>query len=308
MIASKGRFERALKPADRHAAGLPSTATISRDEFMEATTDLWEIAPESATKVGHPAPFPVALPLRLIELFTYADDVVLDPFMGSGSTAVASVRTGRHFIGFDTDPAYIALAKSRIADERKQIEQRTQYGDGAVQYRVELPAVTAPEPDDDVVVDGVREGRQARDLARTLIEACGFRDLREDVKPRGLGIVLSFVATDHHGDDWAFDVTGAFTSTLAGLKRADTLWKSLATAAVFHEAQTQGETTAMPLVLMTTDVPTKSSAGDRALRTMLGPDRPVTDVIVILNDDDRNRLAKHAANGRHSTETFRFCR
>ena len=63
MIASKGRFDRALTPAQRQRSrGLPSTATISRDEFMEATTDLWEIAPESATKVGHPAPFPVELP------------------------------------------------------------------------------------------------------------------------------------------------------------------------------------------------------------------------------------------------------
>ncbi|MEO5838197.1 MAG: site-specific DNA-methyltransferase, partial [Acidimicrobiales bacterium] len=94
VIASKGRFDRALKPEQRLANGLPSTATISRDEFVEATTDLWEIAPESATKVGHPAPFPVELPKRLIELYTYEGDVVLDPFMGSGSAALAAVRTG----------------------------------------------------------------------------------------------------------------------------------------------------------------------------------------------------------------------
>ena len=59
VIASKGRFDRALRPEERHRVGLPSTATISRDEFLEATTDLWEIPPESATRVGHPAPFPV---------------------------------------------------------------------------------------------------------------------------------------------------------------------------------------------------------------------------------------------------------
>ena len=68
IIASKGRFDRALSPTQRLESGFPSTATISRDEFMEATTDLWEISPESATKVGHPAPFPVELPKRLIEL------------------------------------------------------------------------------------------------------------------------------------------------------------------------------------------------------------------------------------------------
>ena len=58
------------------------------DEFMEATLDVWEIPAESATRVGHPAPFPVALVERCIQLFTYDGDVVLDPFMGSGTTAV----------------------------------------------------------------------------------------------------------------------------------------------------------------------------------------------------------------------------
>src|SRR6202790_3097621 len=102
VIASKGRFDRALKPQQRHGLGLPSTATISRDEFLEATTDLWEMPPESATRVGHPAPFPVALPRRLIELYTYEGDVILDPFMGSGSSAVAALRTRRRYVGFDT--------------------------------------------------------------------------------------------------------------------------------------------------------------------------------------------------------------
>src|SRR5579875_1191162 len=97
VVASKGRFDRALRPEERARLGLPGTATISRDEFLEATTDLWEIPPESATRVNHPAPFPVELPVRLIDLYTYEGDVVLDPFMGSGSTAVAAVRRRRHF-------------------------------------------------------------------------------------------------------------------------------------------------------------------------------------------------------------------
>ena len=62
VIASKGRFDRALSPRERHTQGRPSSATMFRDEFMEATTDVWEMAPESATRVGHPAPFPVELP------------------------------------------------------------------------------------------------------------------------------------------------------------------------------------------------------------------------------------------------------
>ena len=84
---------------------------------MEATTDVWEIRPASATRVGHPAPFPVELPQRLIELYTYRGDLVLDPFIGSGTTAVAALRPGRHYAGLDTDSAYIALAEQRLADE-----------------------------------------------------------------------------------------------------------------------------------------------------------------------------------------------
>lgn len=116
VIASKGRFDRAIKRDQRRELGLPNEATISTEEFLEGTIDIWEIPTESATRVGHPAPFPVALPRRLIELFTYRDDLVLDPFIGSGSTAVAAVETDRRFVGFDTDPAYIELAERRVAE------------------------------------------------------------------------------------------------------------------------------------------------------------------------------------------------
>jgi site-specific DNA-methyltransferase (adenine-specific) len=84
------------------------------DEFMDATTDVWEMPTESATRVGHPAPFPVELPRRLIELFTYRDDVVLDPFMGAGSTALAALATDRSYVGYDAEPAYVALAQARL--------------------------------------------------------------------------------------------------------------------------------------------------------------------------------------------------
>lgn len=114
VIASKGRFDRAVRRADRKTAGLPSEATIGTEDFLEATLDIWEIPSERATRVGHPAPFPVALPRRLIELYTYEDDLVLDPFIGSGTTAVAARETGRHYVGFDTEPEYIALALERL--------------------------------------------------------------------------------------------------------------------------------------------------------------------------------------------------
>jgi len=118
VVASKGRFDRAIKRARREAIGLPHEASIETGEFLEATLDVWEIPSERASRVGHPAPFPVALPRRLIELYTYTGDLVLDPFIGSGSTAVAAVESGRHYVGFDTEAGYLAIAEERIAASR----------------------------------------------------------------------------------------------------------------------------------------------------------------------------------------------
>lgn len=291
VVASKGRFDRALTPTQRAKRDFPSTATISRDEFMEATTDLWEIAPESATKVGHPAPFPVELPKRLIELYTYEADVVLDPFMGSGSAAVAALRTGRHYIGFDTDEGYVQTAERRISDE--QARMAAQKEELAVQFRVELPAVKPASESEDFQARAVREGRQAKELARILIETCGFTDIRAEVKPRGMGVVLNFVAADQTGEDWAFDVSGAFTSNRAGLRRTDTLWKSLGKAGVLN-----GSGLGIPLVLLTTDAPAKGTAGAQALAAMRGKNRPVFDLVELLSTDDQARLHAYAQHGR----------
>jgi site-specific DNA-methyltransferase (adenine-specific) len=139
VIASKGRFDRAVPRPQRVKRGLPHENTISKAEFMESTLDVWHIAPESAKRVGHPAPFPVDLPARCIRLFTYVDDVVLDPFMGSGTTAVAAIRNDRRFLGFETDPAYVALAGERIAAARAQV------ADVGFDHQAEAaPEVTAP--------------------------------------------------------------------------------------------------------------------------------------------------------------------
>ncbi len=291
VIASKGRFDRALTPMQRLAKELPSTATISRDEFIQATTDLWEIAPESATRVGHPAPFPVELPKRLIELYTYEGDVVLDPFMGSGSAAIAALRTRRHYIGFDTDSEYVSAAEQRIDAERQTLD--TKSTSSTVPFRVELPAVEPANNSEDFQARAVREGRQAKELARLLLEGCGFTNIREDVKPRGLGIVLNFVASDRTGEDWAFDVSGAFTSNRAGLRRTDTLWKSLGKASVLHESAL-----GLPLVLLTTDAPAKGTAGHQALNVMRGASKPVFDLVELLNTDDQTRLHEYATHGR----------
>jgi len=90
---------------------------ISREEFMNATLSVWNIPPESARKVGHPAPFPVELAQRVIRLFSYTDDVILDPFCGSGTTCVAAALTGRPYVGYDIVPEYCELATRRIAAE-----------------------------------------------------------------------------------------------------------------------------------------------------------------------------------------------
>ena len=87
---------------------------LSTEEFLTATLSVWEIPPESATRVGHPAPFPVELAERVVALYSYVGDVVLDPFCGSGSTCVAAKRRGRHYVGYDVVPEYCALAMQRL--------------------------------------------------------------------------------------------------------------------------------------------------------------------------------------------------
>lgn len=91
-------------------------STLSATEFMASTLSVWEIAPESARRVGHPAPFPPELAERVIRLFSYAGDVVLDPFCGSGTTCVAAKAGMRHFVGYDIDEAYCALAERRLSE------------------------------------------------------------------------------------------------------------------------------------------------------------------------------------------------
>ena len=108
VVGSKESYRRVRRGDD----------TISREEFLDATVSVWQIQPESARRVGHPAPFPVALPRRIIELYSFEGDLVLDPFIGSGSTAVAAVEAGRHFVGFDVSEEYLAAAAERIEAAR----------------------------------------------------------------------------------------------------------------------------------------------------------------------------------------------
>ncbi len=106
LVFSKGNFSR-KKSAKRES-------TITTEEFLEFTKSVWTFPAEPARSVGHPAPFPVELPYRLIQLYTFKDEVILDPFMGSGSTAIAALMADRFYMGYEIDSEYIKLAEKRI--------------------------------------------------------------------------------------------------------------------------------------------------------------------------------------------------
>lgn len=110
LVFSKGDYKRERKKQEKELR----QDSISRDDFMEWTKSIWTFNAESARRVGHPAPFPIDLPYRLIQLLSYTNDIVLDPFMGSGTTGIAALKSKRKFIGFDTSSKYIELANNRI--------------------------------------------------------------------------------------------------------------------------------------------------------------------------------------------------
>ncbi len=111
LIFSKGTFS-------RQKNGKPDT--IEKNEFLEYTKSIWSFPAASARKVGHPAPFPVELPLRLIKLYTFEGDVILDPFMGSGQTAIAAIKVGRNYEGYELNKTYCDLAQERIKQVAEQ--------------------------------------------------------------------------------------------------------------------------------------------------------------------------------------------
>ncbi len=200
IIASKGRFDRVGRGGvGRDTDGRP---TIPGDEFMEATLDVWEIPAESATRVGHPAPFPVALVERCLHLFTYDGDVVLDPFMGSGTTGVAAKRTGRHFVGYDTEPAYVRQARERIDS---------------------LAPVELPDP------------RTVKEMARSLLAECGFETLDDNARIAP-GVTVSVRGTRADGVSQPFEFGGVHTPARPGMSRIDTVWKTVAKASILRES------------------------------------------------------------------------
>jgi len=290
IVASRGRFDRAVARRKRASAEMPSESSLFSEDFTEFTTDLWTIQPESATRVGHPAPFPIELPQRLIDLYTYRDDLVLDPYMGSGTTAVAAMRRGRHYVGFDTEPEYVEAAEGRLERESERINTSEQ---SLLQLR--LPAVPEPaDPSEDPHARAVREGRKAKDIAFGLLEHLpGFTIRGRDVKRMG-AVEVDFDVETEDGQAWYFDVSGGFTSGRAGLRRTDTVWKALGRAALcrpHHDGSPH-----VNYVLLTTHMPPKGSAGWKAL-IEAQKSRLIFDAIEMLSPEGQEQLARYAVSG-----------
>jgi site-specific DNA-methyltransferase (adenine-specific) len=111
LMFSKGDYKLPRTKTERAEGRID---TIGKEEFIQQTKSIWSFATESAKRVNHPAPFPVELPKRCIEMFTFVGDVVLDPFLGSGTTAVAAKMTGRKYVGCDLSAEYCAIAEDRL--------------------------------------------------------------------------------------------------------------------------------------------------------------------------------------------------
>lgn len=246
IVASKGRFDRALTPKQREMSGLAFRSTITADEFMEATLDVWEIAPESATRVNHPAPFPVALVERCIHLYSFAGDLVLDPFMGSGTTAVAARLTGRSFVGYETDPQYVEIAHRRLSVEA---------GPEIVEARTE---------NDDV--------RTLRDIVTGVLQSATCDVVEWNVRIVS-GVEISGRARTADSREFLFDIVGGAVPGRAGLARGDLMWREIGRAAVVSRSHPK-----TPLVVFSAGIPEKSG-GAAALQVVVGPDRPIAAVV-----------------------------
>lgn len=108
LVFSKGVFTRENQSK--------KISTIARDEFLEYTKSVWTFPAEPARKIGHPAPFPIELPYRLIQLYTFEHEVILDPFVGSGATCMAALKSNRLYVGYEINKQYVDLAERRIGE------------------------------------------------------------------------------------------------------------------------------------------------------------------------------------------------
>ena len=258
IIASKGRFDRSLSVKDRSSRQLPSESTVSTDDFLALTLDVWSIPPESARRVGHPAPFPVELPAQLIRLLTFRDDLVLDPFMGSGSTLVAASMLGRRYIGYDLDPEYVELARTRVAEEGTPLAEDT-------------------------------DGRSSGARCLEALSEAGFTVEATEKRVAKTAVAVDALARDQAGVLWHVEFGGAATAHRPGLNRPDAVFRSLGRLSALRGRLGPHA----PLLLLTTAAPASGSEAETVLRA--SGSSLVTDVIDVTRPLDRARLDAYAA-------------
>lgn len=293
IIASRGRFARAVSLADRRRRGLPNLSTTTNDEFLEVTRDVWRIEAESATRIGHPAPFPVDLPRRLIDMYTYVDDIVVDPFAGSGSTLVAAARAGRIGVGYDTDASYVELARTRLdaeldrADRIAGTSTRIEISTPALQQTL-VAGLAAEERQEHHRTMALRDGANVRDIAEQHLLGAGFTIDGQARHPSKL-VQPDFLATDESGlHRWWVEVVGGFTTTRPGMQRTDDVWKLLGRLHVLR-ATAGGDDSGV--LVLTPSLPKSRSPSDRALRAV-GP-RGAFDVIELYDPAGMERLSHY---------------
>ncbi|MFM8311077.1 MAG: DNA methyltransferase, partial [Ilumatobacteraceae bacterium] len=208
---------------------------------------------------------PIALPERLIHMNTYEGELVLDPFMGSGTTAVAARRTGRHFVGYDTERRYVRDALARVDAEHARPQVRL----GARQSGA----------------DPVEAGWAAKDLAVALLEQAGFASIADGARIVP-AVEPTLAAVDRRGRRWWFEVVGGRTSNRPGAQRIELLWRAIAKAAVAHAVDPS-----VRFGILTVSLPATGSGG-RALASVTGPRRPVALVADLLSDDVVEQLRR----------------
>ena len=288
IVASKGRFDRARSVKQRAAEGLPHESTLMTEDFMALTLDIWSIPPESARRVGHPAPFPVELPEQLIRLYTFKDDLVLDPFMGSGSALVAAARLGRRYVGYDLDESYVEIARRRVdggpaaghADSPAGASRcgRTRRRSSSIDTR-RLPDVGRP-----------RKARRRRSWPSSSSRRPGSRSrsaTSASARPASRSTSWPPTPTARRGSSTC---PAPSRATEAGCC-APTPCGSRSVA----RTRLKGARGEVPLVFLTSHLPRRPSEGDTALRAA-GPDA-FFDAIEMLSPESLERLERYAKGG-----------